>query len=377
MYPETFHADYSRLEHTAFTRTRLRQLRALVVGAGALGNEVARSLGLLGVGQVTIVDPDVVEPSNLPRSIFFSPAHSGRNKASALVGVATVMFPDTGWAAIGSEIADVGFQRIRGSHLLFSCVDSDLARLETAYISKKLGLSVCDGGLGWPDYSHGRVTFFPGTMDGACFACMLTPRRRRELLEWWQATVRPCSPWNSTEAESASTPMMAAIVGSMQVELGLRSVFESEDGAVPACRSVEINIHPNRRIDEFTVPVSSECPFHEMHEPLRGTTHDAMTFAELLDSASSDTLLLDWPICTEAKCVSCNATWPPMQRVARLRRTGRCPACQSSQVMELKIIREIGRSSEWLHYRPSALGLPEQHMYSMYTADRLCGSNFV
>lgn len=349
----------------------------MVVGAGALGNEVARSLGLLGAGQVTVVDPDIVEPSNLPRSIFFCPASSGGNKASALVRAATAMFPDTGWAAIESEVADVGFQRIVGANLLFSCVDSDLARLEIAYISKKLRFPVCDGGLGWRNYSHGRVTFFPGTNDGACFACMLTPRRRRELLEWWQATVRPCSPWNSTEAESASTPMMAAIVGSMQVELGLRSVFESEDGAAPACRSVDISIHPTRRFDEFMVPVSSECPFHETYESLRGMTHDAMTFAELLDCTSSDTLLLDWPICTEAKCVACNATWSPMQRVAKLRRKGRCPACQFPQVMELKIIREIGRDSEWLHSRPSALGLPDQHMYSMYAADRVCGSNFV
>src|SRR5215469_1986428 len=160
MYVRTFAADYSRLESTPFAHKRLVNLKAVVVGAGSLGNEVTRTLGLLGAGRVTVIDPDIVEASNLPRSIFFCGRNSiGINKALALTEAAGGLFPGTDWLAIQSEIADVGFQWLADSSLLFSCVDSDLARLEMAYICAKLHLPMVDGGLGVQNYSHGRVTY--------------------------------------------------------------------------------------------------------------------------------------------------------------------------------------------------------------------------
>ena len=367
MYPESFRADYSRLEQTPFTRSRLQQLRAIVIGAGALGNEVTRALGLLGAGQVVIVDPDTVEPSNLPRSIFFCRNNAiGRNKALVLAEAAAAMFPDTTWSRIESEIADVGFQHLLGANVLFSCVDSDLARLEIAYISTKLRIPVSDAGLGRANHSHGRATYFPGTAGEACYACMLTPGKRRELLQWWQATLRPCSPEsNLMERDSVSTPTMAAIIGSLQAEFGLRNLFEAGDGNPAACRSVEVDIHPARRIAEFTIPVSADCPFHEFTESLQPLASEDTTFEELLDRTSSDALMLDWPICTEAKCVACEKTWSPMKRLAALRQKAACPFCSSRNVIEQKIIRSIGRDSTWLHCTPSALQLPARHLYSV------------
>jgi molybdopterin/thiamine biosynthesis adenylyltransferase len=43
--------DYSRLASTAFARERVAGLTLLVVGAGALGNEVIKNLALLRVGR--------------------------------------------------------------------------------------------------------------------------------------------------------------------------------------------------------------------------------------------------------------------------------------------------------------------------------------
>ena len=49
----------------------LQQSRVLLIGAGAIGNEVAKNLGMLGVGTIIIVDYDVVTNSNLNRCVFF------------------------------------------------------------------------------------------------------------------------------------------------------------------------------------------------------------------------------------------------------------------------------------------------------------------
>src|SRR5580658_10045721 len=73
---------YSRLRLISWWRQeRLRSARILVVGAGALGNEVVKNLALLGVGTTYLIDLDVVESSNLSRSVLFREADSGQSKA--------------------------------------------------------------------------------------------------------------------------------------------------------------------------------------------------------------------------------------------------------------------------------------------------------
>ena len=73
---------YGRLRLIPWWRQeKLAAARVLVVGAGALGNEVVKNLALLGVGTILIIDRDVVEPSNLSRSVLFRLADGGRPKA--------------------------------------------------------------------------------------------------------------------------------------------------------------------------------------------------------------------------------------------------------------------------------------------------------
>src|SRR5690349_18972186 len=57
--------------------------RATIVGAGGLGGPIALSLGAAGI-DLTIVDPDIVEVSNLHRQIAFTTADVGKAKATLL-----------------------------------------------------------------------------------------------------------------------------------------------------------------------------------------------------------------------------------------------------------------------------------------------------
>ncbi len=65
--------DQARLEESCF----------LVAGCGALGNEAAKNLALLGAGRIVLVDSDSVEESNLSRSVLFRPGDRGRAKVDA------------------------------------------------------------------------------------------------------------------------------------------------------------------------------------------------------------------------------------------------------------------------------------------------------
>jgi molybdopterin-synthase adenylyltransferase len=57
-------------------QARLGERRCLLVGCGALGSVLAQSLVRSGVGELVLVDRDVVELSNLPRQVLFEDRHA-------------------------------------------------------------------------------------------------------------------------------------------------------------------------------------------------------------------------------------------------------------------------------------------------------------
>src|SRR4026208_1555396 len=86
---------YSRLRLIAWwDQQKLSKARILVVGAGAIGNEVLKNLALLEIGTVYIVDFDRVELSNLARSVLFRPSDRGRPKAEAAAEAMRTLNPD-------------------------------------------------------------------------------------------------------------------------------------------------------------------------------------------------------------------------------------------------------------------------------------------
>src|SRR5262245_31013668 len=64
-----------------WNQEKIAAARVLVVGAGALGNEILKNLALLGFRQVVVVDMDRIERSNLSRTVLFREEHIGQSKA--------------------------------------------------------------------------------------------------------------------------------------------------------------------------------------------------------------------------------------------------------------------------------------------------------
>src|SRR3954463_3515100 len=73
---------------------RLRNAKVVVIGAGALGNELLKNLALLGVGNVLVADMDRIENSNLSRSVLYRASDNGQLKATAAANATRGIYPD-------------------------------------------------------------------------------------------------------------------------------------------------------------------------------------------------------------------------------------------------------------------------------------------
>lgn len=105
------HAGRSDLSARAPELATLADGRVIVIGAGAIGSSVILHLARAGVGAITIVDPDVLEPGNIVRhaTTFRS---IGMNKAEAIAQLAASVSPHTDVRSISGS---VGAVRLNGT----------------------------------------------------------------------------------------------------------------------------------------------------------------------------------------------------------------------------------------------------------------------
>jgi hypothetical protein len=77
------------------------------------------------------------------------------------------------------------------------------------------------------------------------------------------------------------------------------------------------------------------------------------------------TLELDWPICMQARCATCQHLWSPKVRVAVLRRRLTCPSCGGSQLHSIKTLSTLTASDSAARFTPAELGFPQDHLFTL------------
>ncbi len=150
-------------------RPRLAAARVLIVGVGGLGTAAAWVLAGSGLGALTLVDPDVVEISNLHRQILHKTAAVGRAKVDSARSTLTARFPGVHVDAIRQRLAS---DNLAG---LFADVDFVIDATDGAEAKYLINDGAVRCGLA---YSHAGVVGFQGqtmtVLPGytACLRCL-------------------------------------------------------------------------------------------------------------------------------------------------------------------------------------------------------------
>ena len=79
---------------------RLKEASVLIVGVGGVGSYAAEAVARAGVGNITVMDGDSVQPSNLNRQLVALTSTLGRNKAEVMADRIKDIDPHTNVVAL-------------------------------------------------------------------------------------------------------------------------------------------------------------------------------------------------------------------------------------------------------------------------------------
>jgi len=126
----------------------LKSSNVLVVGAGTLGNELCKNLALLGVGKISIIDNDDVEPVNLSRSILMREEDIGRNKAEVLAKRIKEIDSNIEIVPLNLDVVyQYGSANYRNFDLVLMTVDNMEARMYINRYCNMWNIPLINGGL--------------------------------------------------------------------------------------------------------------------------------------------------------------------------------------------------------------------------------------
>jgi molybdopterin/thiamine biosynthesis adenylyltransferase len=305
--PDTATDRYATFELISWWRQDVvRNATVMVVGAGALGNEVLKNLALMGIGRLLIIDFDTIEDANLSRSVLFRQQDRGQRKAEVAAQRIRDLNPDVQTQALHADVNDVGLGLFRRMDAIIGCLDNRQARLSVNRSCWHLGKPWVDGAI-QDLYGVARV-FWPGR--GACYECTLTE------LDWQILRQRYSCPWlarqDIQQGKVPTTPIMASVIGSIQVQETLKLLHGMP---VAAGKGIFFNGRANEvLLTEY--PVRDDCQSHWRFESVTELSHATAKdtrVGELLrliqdEMGEGAFIELDHDLVISWRCVSCGAT---------------------------------------------------------------------
>ncbi len=299
---------HSREQLAGYDRACLEGSVVALVGCGAAGNNIAVNLALSGVGEVRLIDPDTVEPSNLTRSPLFRRERlvGGRVRYKAHEVALGSLAHSYATAPVvryaNKPIEALGLGAFAGVGVVIAAVDSFRVRAYLSDAAQYLGIPFVEVGFLAPD---GHVSVFAHREPtAACWRCLHpTIPKGGFSCEIYAALA-------ASQGRIGATQTLAATFGAMTAEAAIQALH----GAFPLEGRVWSLDTRTGRASTLTITPNDGCPAH--HRPRADIlTLDvpsdaplAAVFTALEAHGGTPVVHLPEPFTVEAPCARCGAT---------------------------------------------------------------------
>ena len=220
---------------------RMKAASVLCIGAGGLGSPVTLYLAAAGVGRIGIVDPDVVERTNLQRQVLFAESDIGRPKIEAardrLLGINPHLKLDIYPERFTAENA---VSLLEPYDVLVDGTDNFATRYLSNDVAAFAGKPNVYGSI---FRFEGQVSVFHPAAGGPCYRCMFPTPPEPGL-------VPSC-------AEGGVLGVLPGLVGSLQATEAIKLILGKGDPLIG--RMVHVDTM-TMRFREFKLRKDPECP---------------------------------------------------------------------------------------------------------------------
>lgn len=230
----------------------IQKARCLVVGAGALGNEVVKCMLLAGFENIVIIDMDKIAVSNMSRCLFFREGdENGPYKADIVSERASEMYPRAKILPIVSRVQDLDDW---DHDIIFGCLDNISARLHVNSHARYHKVPYVDGAT---DGFRGKVQVI--FEEGPCLECGMN-KTHMELMD---------KRFSCTGNGSIFVPKMASEITTTSIIAAaqVREAMKILSGRRELCISnVMYYDGVSGTMENLEIPLDSKCPNHFSEE---------------------------------------------------------------------------------------------------------------
>ena len=345
-----------------FDQERLALVDAIVIGAGAVGNEVIKNLALLGIGRVEIHDFDLIEIHNLTRSILFHEGLVGRSKAEAAADACRNIDPNVTAQGFMGDFRDrLSVERVREADALICCVDNHETRIALNRLCLLAGTPLLNAAI---DAWEVSAEIYPHTPTdaAACYECWIPSAIYESISARYS-----CGGLRKASIEQRRIPtttLTSSIAGAALVSLLLQHVCD-----LPTRRKFSVQSRSrllSLTAEERMISRNPACPACGIYGklpviiPCRAESSPVGIYPTAQDEENE--LIFSEPIITGWHCSGCHQSHALLAR-ARDYDTSLtwCPECQAAS-RSVSIMDSATPSS--LRALSAGRKLPLQFLYS-------------
>ena len=356
---------------------QLARAKVLLIGAGALGNELLKNLALLGIGNVFIADLDVIENSNLSRSVLFRESDCGRSKAEVAADRARELFPGMRVQSFaGNVVYDLGLGVFRWANVILGGRDNREARVAVNQAAARVGKPWSDGAI---EVLDGVARVFDPAV-GPCYECTMSE------VDWKMLEARrSCALLTRKELAQGrvpTTPTTSSVIAGIQAQEAVKMLHGLET------LTGQGFVFDGRSHQSYVVTYSrqQDCPSHDAFEPIESvdlrmqeTTAGDFLARLQADLGESAVIEVNHELLESLTCPECDRTEVLRTSLGRVtEEQGLCPDCGSPRTPN--VYHTIGSESPLLDLTLSELGVPDwdilggragmTHRYYEFAGDR-------